>query len=36
MSFCLNGIAFHKETNCLIVTGKKWPYAYQIELKEAF
>lgn len=28
----LNGIAFHPQTRTLYVTGKQWPYLYQIKL----
>jgi len=35
-SYCLNGIAYHDETNTLVITGKKWPFIYQIELRESF
>lgn len=28
----LNGIAFRKETKHLLVTGKEWPYVYEIKL----
>jgi glutamine cyclotransferase len=29
---CLNGIAYNPENNHLYVTGKDWPYLYEIEL----
>ena len=29
---CLNGIAYHQSTDQLLLTGKKWPYIYEIEL----
>lgn len=31
--YCLNGIAWDKEKNKIAVTGKKWPFVYEIELK---
>ena len=29
----LNGIAYNKETNQLLVTGKRWPYLYEIKVQ---
>ena len=29
----LNGIAFNKETGQLLVTGKRWPYVYEIKVQ---
>ncbi|EGR31464.1 hypothetical protein IMG5_109230 [Ichthyophthirius multifiliis] len=28
----MNGIAYHEETDTLLLTGKLWPYIYQIQL----
>eukprot|EP00828_Plagiopyla_frontata_P041080 TRINITY_DN5745_c0_g1_i5.p1 TRINITY_DN5745_c0_g1~~TRINITY_DN5745_c0_g1_i5.p1 ORF type:complete len:170 (+),score=38.93 TRINITY_DN5745_c0_g1_i5:169-678(+) len=33
-AYCLNGIAFDSATNRIYVTGKKWPYVYEIEFCE--
>lgn len=30
----LNGIAYHKDKNNFFVTGKYWPYIYELELQE--
>jgi glutamine cyclotransferase len=29
----LNGIAYNHETNQLLVTGKRWPYLYEIKVQ---
>ncbi len=31
-NFCLNGIAYHKKRDTLILTGKKWPFLYEINI----
>ena len=30
--YVLNGIAYNKETGRLLVTGKRWPHVYEIDL----
>jgi len=32
--YCLNGIAYHPDTERLIVTGKKWPHLYEIQVDD--
>lgn len=36
MTNCLNGIAYDAQTDTLLVTGKNWPFIYQIELKQRY
>jgi len=33
-NFCLNGIAYYKDTNTLLLTGKKWPLIFEIQFQE--
>lgn len=30
--YVLNGIAYHEQSNTLLLTGKYWPFIYQVEL----
>lgn len=30
-NYCLNGIAYNENDDKLIVTGKKWPFLYEIK-----
>lgn len=32
--YCLNGIAYNQNNKKLLITGKKWPFVYEIELKD--
>lgn len=34
INFCLNGIAYNEKSDRLVLTGKKWPFLYEIKLND--
>ncbi len=34
INYCLNGIAYNKNTDKLLITGKMWPFIYEVKLED--